>query len=333
MKLMKILQGILSLKKVETSYSKGIVAFSFKNISDNYLPHIRHLSKVKTFSEFETEIEYILKYFKPVSVDDLERHVSGKEILTDNCCLLIFEDCIKDTYEAVLPVLIKYKLPAIFFIDPRFINNNEIFYRHKASILVDVLSKNVELVYKLTQRFSVDFWELRNEIFDIIMSVSTHNRSLLDDIARDINFDFDKYLFEYSPYLTNSQIKEMLSYSFNYGISFFNSEEITSISESEIIQNVINSNLHLSSIPSIINLPRLATSNFENLFFNVFKNVDKSVPKIVSGGYKLKDCKNYLGIKKLNMNRSFADITKYSTKKKFIDSFKRGNSELFYITI
>lgn len=74
-----------------------------------------------------------------------------------------------------------------------FIDNKELFYRFKASILYNKIKD------------------------EAILAISYNDRKELDELALQHGIDFSDYLNKEQPYLTSDQIKELINQGFTFG--------------------------------------------------------------------------------------------------------------------
>lgn len=122
------------------------IAPFYHAVSDEPLPHIRHLYKVKTISEFEEDLDFMLRYYEPISVDELitdeEGHIfyaEGRALFHPSRpkMLLSFDDGLRSFYEIVAPILQRKGVPCICFVNSAFLDNKALFYRYEESLKVE----------------------------------------------------------------------------------------------------------------------------------------------------------------------------------------------------
>lgn len=156
-------------------------------VAETNPPHVRHLYNIRTPKQFESEIDRILKNYHPVSIGELFQ--SNKSIVH-----FTFDDGFRSCYEVIMPILLKKGVPATFFINSSTINNKQLMFRCKASLISEMAeleAKSLKITYK--------------------------NRSELDDLATEMNVIFDDYLKEQQPYLMEDNLKEMVEKGFSIG--------------------------------------------------------------------------------------------------------------------
>ena len=184
-------------------------------VSDEQVIHIKNLYRVKSVKEFKDDLDFFLKYYKPVDFHGL---IPGSKI-RDNSVLLSFDDGLREFYDVIAPILKQKGIPAVCFLNSGFIDNKKLFFRYKASILIEQL--------KISNLSSAKEKELKNWFqikglgcdnhFQSLLSVNYYNREFLDELAVFLDIDFSDYLRQYKPYLETGQIEELIAQGFHFG--------------------------------------------------------------------------------------------------------------------
>lgn len=179
--------------------------------------HFNQLYPIKTVEEFKSDLDFLLKHFKPISLDELiELNKSGKRP-KKNCFHLTFDDGLKELYTIVAPILKEKKIPATFFINTDFIDNQQLFYRFKANLLAEK--------YAATGMLDLPYGEEKT----------------MDMLAETLDFSFNDYLANEQPYLTTSQINELVNDGFTIGGHSINHPLYKDITEEEQIRQTLES--------------------------------------------------------------------------------------------
>lgn len=173
----------------------------YHTISDRPLAHIKHLYALKSVSDFEREIDFYGKYFNCISQDDIGSNKSGKPDL-----FLSFDDGLIEFHEIIAPILLKKGIPATVFLNSSFIDNQDLFFRYKASILIEELKKQNKTIS--------DFYP--DGTFDLL-KLNYADNALLDTLADAVGVDFKSYLKEQPIYLNTKQIKQLQVQGFQFG--------------------------------------------------------------------------------------------------------------------
>ncbi len=173
------------------------IIFPFYHVvSDETLPHIRHLYNYPSEKKFTNDLDFLLKHFEPMHPDEL---MSENVSASKNKFLLSFDDGLKELATLVAPILKKKGVPALFFLNSGFIDNRDLFYRYKISILIDRLKAGNE-----------------NDK-DFLLHLTYQDTSVIDVYAERAGVDFKQFLKDHQPYLTTAQIKQLHTDGFVFG--------------------------------------------------------------------------------------------------------------------
>lgn len=205
--------------------------------ADHRTPHIDAIYPVRNLKTFEADMDYLLKHFQPIGLPDLMAHLTGREELKGNCFHLTFDDGLKEIYHDVAPILKRKGIPATVFINSDFLDNKDLFYRYKASLLVSLIQSLKEFPKDLdgfkNLRGLTGTIKTSGDLSTFLMSVKYDEQKILDDIANILQVDFDEFLADYQPYLTSSQVKTLISDGFTIGAHSKNHPEYRFISLEE----------------------------------------------------------------------------------------------------
>jgi peptidoglycan/xylan/chitin deacetylase (PgdA/CDA1 family) len=187
-------------------------------VSDEDVLHVKHLYHYKTTRQFKEDMDILLKNYYPVGLTELLTSMTTGQPLPGNAFLLTFDDGFREMHDIVAPILLEKGVHATFFINSAFIDNRQMCYLNKASILVDQF-KNKHILgmeEKAAQILDANGSEF-DDVISAILSVGYHNRHLLEEIAKEIEIDFDAYLSVRKPYLTSNQINQLIKDGFTIG--------------------------------------------------------------------------------------------------------------------
>jgi peptidoglycan/xylan/chitin deacetylase (PgdA/CDA1 family) len=215
----------------------------YHTISDENLPHINPLYKPKSTKAFEQDIDFLLKYFDASPVETALLSVQQPEILKKNAFHLSFDDGLRGVYEEALPLLYRKGIPATCFVNRDFTDNKQLFFRHKAALLIDRL--NHREISKSTQK------EIENRIDKYfpeniplssrILSIKYSEQAVLDQLALLLDVDFGEYLKTKKPYLTSVELKEMQKKGFTIGAHSIDHPLFADLEEKEQIRQTLES--------------------------------------------------------------------------------------------
>ena len=193
------------------------------------LPHIHHLYPPKTISHFEKDLDFLLKHYQPISLQELYEVATGKRSLQKNSFHLTFDDGLREVYEFAFPILKQKGIPATVFLNSDFVDNQDLFFRYKASLLIQ---KNMELGSDLKDNTST----LSN-----LLAINFAERKKLDDIADSLGVNFKQFLKTQQPYLSTKQIHILKNNNFTFGAHSVNHPKYSEISFDEKIRQTTES--------------------------------------------------------------------------------------------
>lgn len=183
--------GMLPLKLLQPGAGGPLFLPFYHLVSDEPAPHVRHLYPVVSSRRFRADLEWILRHYKPVELEALEQPVHGGKPVFH----LSFDDGLRQCAEVVAPILVEKGIPATFFINPSFVDNQDLMYRYKASLLA----------------------EFQPERKREVLSVSYRDRAMLDELAQRVGLEFDSFLRMYRPYMSLDQLDSLVRQGFSLG--------------------------------------------------------------------------------------------------------------------
>jgi peptidoglycan/xylan/chitin deacetylase (PgdA/CDA1 family) len=187
-------------------------------VSDEDLPHIRHLYSYKSRKDFEADLDFLLKTYVPVNLDELLLAIQSENRLPLYSIFFTFDDGLREMFDVVFPLLKRKGIPAAFFISTAFLDNKDLFYRFKASLLAekvlgtDRISEE-SLVRQLFKDWGLPYTDFRSSV----LQVSYHEKQLLDEIAELCKVDFAQFLAKERPYMDSEQVNRLLAEGFCIG--------------------------------------------------------------------------------------------------------------------
>jgi peptidoglycan/xylan/chitin deacetylase (PgdA/CDA1 family) len=230
-------------------FSRKIPSFLpfYHVVSDEKLPHILNYPYRNT-SQFEQELDFLLKFFRPVSLKEL---ISGAgEFGQEKVFHLSFDDGLRECATVIAPILLRKGIPATFFINTAFIDNKKIFHKYKASLILNRLVKgqNAE-VKKLLKNYKLGGRDILKAVISQV--------KILDEAAQMLGIDFDEFLLKQKPYLTSAQVKKLADAGFSIGAHSHNHPEFGNIPVQDQIEEV---KVSIEYVKKLVNPPVSAFS-------------------------------------------------------------------------
>lgn len=194
-------------------------------VSNHNLLHIKNYP-FRNVNQFERELDYFLKYFKPVTLQEIKEQHTKRNIFH-----LSFDDGLKECAEIVAPLLLKKGIPATFFVNTAFVGNRQLFHKYKASLLVTEMQQTQD-------KFAARFLKENNTNENQLLSLSFQQQNILDELAEILHLNFADFLAKQQPYLSLAQLKDLQNMGFSIGAHSENHTEFWEISKEEQFKQV-----------------------------------------------------------------------------------------------
>jgi peptidoglycan/xylan/chitin deacetylase (PgdA/CDA1 family) len=187
-------------------------------VSDVENVYVKHLYGFKTTRQFSDDLDFLLRHYSPITLPDLLAHRQSGRPIADRAFLLTFDDGFREVFDVIVPILQRKGINATFFINSAFVDNRELCYLNKASLLVEK-SRSVGSAVVGRQILEVlHAGGVRGpEPAQAILSVPYRQRQLLDQVADLLEVDVEGHLRRDRPYLTSVQIRTLLDMGFSIG--------------------------------------------------------------------------------------------------------------------
>ncbi|MBN2214111.1 MAG: polysaccharide deacetylase family protein [Bacteroidales bacterium] len=221
-------------------------------VSDRPLPHLDCLYRVRSSKEFETDLDMLLKDFRPVDLQTMIKAVKEKVPFREPSFFLSFDDGLREFSEIAAPVLLRKGIPATCFLNSAFIDNKDMFYRYKVCLIIkEINKKSKELLPMVTEWLAGK--KIRTPSYmHFLLNMDYHQKLLADELANLIHLDFKDYLYEQKPYLTTEQIENLIKKGFTFGSHSIDHPRFSYIPMEEQIRQAVEST---SAITERFHLP------------------------------------------------------------------------------
>jgi peptidoglycan/xylan/chitin deacetylase (PgdA/CDA1 family) len=190
-------------------------------VSDDSVPHVSHLYRFRTISEFRSDLEFFLRRFEPVTLSDIVDALNGRRALGRSCFHLTFDDGFREMHDIVAPILQQAGVPATFFLNTAFLDGGGLAHHNALSILLDRLrSRQTCLGGATLRRVESLLPAARSGCTTLqarILSIRYGQNTLVRSLAKTMDVDLDQYVRETQPYLSSGQIATLLDRGFSIG--------------------------------------------------------------------------------------------------------------------
>lgn len=197
------------LKNLARATNQRLVMPFYHAVSDIPPLHLNHLYRIRSQKQFAADLDALLKIYKPISLDTLIRFTKGEAHLPKFACFISFDDGLREFGELAWPILQQKGIPVTLFINPGFVDNKAMFYRLKASLLIEAFQSEKTIDFKsINESLQLEIQNLAG-LIQFVQNVSYENQSVLDQLADLIAYDFELYQQTVKPYLELEELKQL----------------------------------------------------------------------------------------------------------------------------
>jgi peptidoglycan/xylan/chitin deacetylase (PgdA/CDA1 family) len=188
-------------------------------VSDEFVAHVRPLYRYCSVAEFERDLEYLLKHFVPIQVEQLLLWIRGEGKLPERAFLLTFDDGLREVAEVVAPILIRKGVPAAVFVNSAFLDNKELFFRFKAALILRRLGKGgvTKGEEEGLRKIFAPYGGFEGDMRRNFRAIPYARRALLEEIAHVLEIDFQQYLRDAKPFMSSDQVSSLQEGGFSVG--------------------------------------------------------------------------------------------------------------------
>jgi len=206
--------------KLLTGFTQGDLLLPYHHlVSDEHARHIEQIFPYKNRRQFIKDLDYLLTHFHPIDPMELLQVAAGGTTRKPRNFLLTFDDGLREVYDVVAPILEEKGVPAIFFLNPAFLDNRELFYRNKISLILDKLLSHPPgqaVAGRIKEILKLEAADAA-AIPSAIRAIHYRNKELADRLGDCLELSFDDFLTKERPYLSSDQVKEMIGKGFRFG--------------------------------------------------------------------------------------------------------------------
>jgi len=259
----------------------------FYHLVSNQPPaHVKHLYNIADEKSFRDSLDFLLKKFKPIDYTTLQETILNGEKPAEKSVFLSFDDGLRETFEVAAPILKEKGVPAAFFINSGFVDNSALFHKYKSSIIIENLKpKQLNEVKKLLIKHNIQNKNIKNAL----LSISYDKKAILDEIAELLEINFDEYLKKEQPYMSSTQISELIDQGFTIGAHSIDHPEYYKISPEEQINQTKTSVTSIQKRYGLKNVPFAFPFTDDGVNKSLIFDIQKFTSDILFGTAGLKN--------------------------------------------
>ncbi len=216
LKLHNATNRLLPLELLIWVTQQNIILPFYHTINDAYLPHVSNLYRIRSVKEFENDLDYLCKSYTPIDIEKLFSLINRNEKPNKKYFHLTFDDGLHELYTIVAPILIKKGIPATIFINSAFLDNTDLFFRYKISLIIDKINSTGTVHNGWIKDFGL-YKADKMLIKKKLLTLNYHQRGIINKILGQEQIEIDEFLSSQKPYLTTKQVKDLINQGFQIG--------------------------------------------------------------------------------------------------------------------
>ena len=234
-------QILLNLNKGNTFFAP-----IYHAITNQKLLHIEQLMPYgsKTPKQFESDLDHLLKHLKPIGLDTLHDCIKNNNPIPEKSFLVTFDDGLRQVYENAVPILLRKGIPAVFFINTSVIDNKNLLFRYKSSLIIEeilTLKKGDGKIDKVNKTLKEVNQEYDGNFVSAIKKISYKQSSILNTLGATLGLSWSNYLDVEKPYMTSMQLHDLKSKGFWLGGHTVHHPELWMLSVDEAVEETYES--------------------------------------------------------------------------------------------
>ncbi len=177
-------------------------------VSDSAPPHLVHVQTPRHPARFTRDFAFFRRYAR-LRGASAERLTSRSGGCIPSHGIITFDDGLRDGLHSAVDLALEAGFTVVLFICPAFIGNDDLMFRHKASLLASVLcgggvsgSTSMRVSGMLAER-GVSGQDAATQL----LQVPYEERSVLDAVARMLGIDVKSYVRYSRPYLDADELR------------------------------------------------------------------------------------------------------------------------------
>lgn len=267
----------------------------YHSVSDQYLPHLKNIINYKNIKDFEKDLDYMVKHFEFVDWDFFKINYAKPN--KRPYALLTFDDGLIEFKDNVMPILLKKGIYAINFINPAFLDNSEMMFRSKISLLIERIKDDKYKISNETFAFLDSKSNSKPELISRIKSITYNNSHKLQKLGELMNVDFAEYIKNRKIYLDKNDLNILKQKGFGIASHTWNHPNLTDLSLEEQLNNTQKSINYIKENNYLDECFAFPFTDFgikQKFFDGIFDNNENLKLTFGSAGIKLDSFENNL---------------------------------------
>jgi peptidoglycan/xylan/chitin deacetylase (PgdA/CDA1 family) len=233
------------------SYSLRCVVFH--HISDEESPFTSGMNVRATIQEFEGALKFLTAHYSPVRLDNVLAAAKGHS-LPPRAVLVTFDDAYASVVEVAAPLCRKYGVPAVFFVNAAFLDNQCLAPDNLICYMANVYGmEKVNAAARNSRRSGSAEFRSLSEVFGTFLPSLTldERKEFLEVLARSAGINERHLAAESALYLTGEQLRALASFDFEIGNHTYTHVHCRGLAQSELVQEIDRNKTELETASGV----------------------------------------------------------------------------------
>lgn len=250
--LLQIVSDFVPLWLYRRLFPQELTAFFYHAVSDDEMPHVKHLYPPVAVERFERALLYLKRNFNPVTYAEVHQHVGEGTTLPDRAVLLSFDDGFGECFSVVRPLLLKHDIACTFFVATNWLDNQAMFYRNKVSLCIEAMrmcekDAKAMVLNSLTNVLGTTL-KSSDEFEGWVRSLTHADEGYVDMTCKMLGIDVDAYMREKQVFMTRDQIQQLAEEGFTIGSHTCSHPKLAKVSREEMEAEIVDSSRMVQEI-------------------------------------------------------------------------------------
>ncbi len=198
-----------------------MIVLFYHLISSRDLPHLRPLYRYKTPRAFAADLRYLRRRHQILSHDQVVELIETGRPFPPEAVLLTFDDGYRECFTEVRPLLLDYRLPAIFFVPSELVGNRRLADRNLDAVCLARLAaldrRRLRTALKRLEEIFRRPLASREEGLRAVRGSGGGEEGMRERIRRALEVDPREYLERERPYLEAEEVRQLAAEGFTIG--------------------------------------------------------------------------------------------------------------------
>lgn len=226
---------------------KRLVVLCYHGVVDDRLCDDRYRTRVAmTVSQFKSQLQFVRKYYRYISVQELLHSLKTDEPLPERAVLVTFDDGFRNNLTHAAPVLKELGIPAIFFMPTGYIGTNNLLWPHLLDELVLTWPLRAISVPNGASTCVPAAPTSRNRLAEYLRNVCLEladedRQSYIDALAQEHSPQLDSQLRELNAFLSWDDVRDLARQRFAIGSHTVHHPILTRLTATRLREELVES--------------------------------------------------------------------------------------------